>query len=124
MEGRLFADAADGRLDEFSPLDAALVASGVEDADSLRHYRAEGGRAGRRIAASGKLAGTPRQRVEAVFEFLHRRMLCGGYELAYTDLRRVLDDGRFNCVSATCCSTTWPANWGWTAGGWRCPATP
>ncbi len=52
-------------------------------------------------AAPAALAGTPRQQVEAIFEFLHERVLYGGYDLAYTDLRRVLDDGRFNCVSAT-----------------------
>jgi tetratricopeptide (TPR) repeat protein len=32
---------------------------------------------------------------------MHRRVLCGGYDLAATDLRLVLDEGRFNCVSAT-----------------------
>ena len=32
---------------------------------------------------------------------MHRRVLRGGYDLAYTDLRRVLDEGRFNCISAT-----------------------
>jgi tetratricopeptide (TPR) repeat protein len=43
----------------------------------------------------------PRERIEAVFEFMHRRILRGGYDLTYTDLRRVLDEGRYNCVSAT-----------------------
>ena len=28
-------------------------------------------------------------------------VLSGGYDLAYTDLRRVLDEGRFNCISAS-----------------------
>ena len=32
---------------------------------------------------------------------MHRRVLYGGYDLAATDLRLVLDEGRFNCVSAT-----------------------
>ena len=36
-----------------------------------------------------------------IFQFMHERVLHGGYDLAYTDLRRVLDEGRFNCVSAT-----------------------
>ena len=47
------------------------------------------------------LADTPRQQIEAVFEFMHRHILRGGYDLAYTDLRRILDEGRFNCLSAT-----------------------
>ena len=101
LEERLLADAADGRLDEFSPLGAALVASGVEDADCLRRYQQKAAALADQLRRSGKLTGTPRQRVEAIFEFMHRRVLRGGYDLAYTDLRRVLDDGRFNCVSAT-----------------------
>ena len=101
LEERLFADAADGRLDEFSPLDAALVASGIEDADALDRYRQKAAALADQLRRSENLAGTPRQRVVVVFEFLHQRVLCGGYDLAYTDLRRVLDDGRYNCVSAT-----------------------
>jgi pentatricopeptide repeat protein len=50
---------------------------------------------------SVRLAGTGSQRAEAVFTFLHERILFGGYDLRSTDVRRVLDDGRFNCVSAT-----------------------
>ena len=101
LEERLFADVADGRLDEFSPLGAALVAGGVEDVDCLHRYEQQAAALADQLRRSGKLADTPRQQVEAVFEFLHERVLCGGYDLAYTDLRRVLDDGRFNCVSAT-----------------------
>lgn len=97
----MFADAADGRLDEFSLLDAALVASGVDNADSLRHYQQKAAALVAQLRSLAALAETPHQQVEAVFEFLHRQVLHGGYDLAYTDLRRVLDDGRFNCVSAT-----------------------
>ena len=101
LEERLFADAADGRLDEFSPLGAALVAGGVDDVDCLRRYEQKAAALVDQLRRSEKLTDTPRQQVEAVFEFLHEHVLCGGYDLAYTDLRRVLDDGRFNCVSAT-----------------------
>ena len=101
LEERLFADVVDGRLDEFSPLTAALVAGGVDDVDSLHRYEQKAAALADELRRSGKLTGSPRQRAEAVFEFLHGRILRGGYDLAYTDLRRVLDDGRFNCVSAT-----------------------
>ena len=101
MEERFFADAADGRLDEFSPLGAALVASGVEDVDCLRRYQQKAAALADELRRSGKLTDEPRQRAEAIFQFMHQRILRGGYDLAYTDLRRVLDDGRFNCVSAT-----------------------
>ena len=101
LEERLFADAADGRLDEFSPLEAALVAGGVEDADTLHRYQQKAAALVDQLRRSAALDGTPAQRAEAIFEFMHRHVLRGGYDLAYTDLRRVLDEGRFNCVSAT-----------------------
>ncbi len=108
LEERLFRDAADGRLDDFSPLGAALVASGVQDDDTLRHYEQKAAalvdELRRRATAHGVCllrSGTPRQRVEAIFAFMHQRILSGGYDLAYTDLRRVLDEGRFNCISAS-----------------------
>ncbi len=101
MEQRLFADAADGRLDRFSPLGAALVAGGVESDDSLGEYEQKAAALADGLCSPTLLAASPSQQVEAVFEFLHRRVLRGGYDLAATDLRRTLDEGRFNCVSAT-----------------------
>ena len=79
---------------------AALVAGGVDD-DCFHRYEQKAAALADELRRSGKVAGTPRQRAEAVFEFLHRRVFYGGYDLAYTDLRRVLDEGRFNCISAT-----------------------
>ena len=38
LERQLFADAGDGQLDEFSLLDAALIASGEEDSTELGRY--------------------------------------------------------------------------------------
>jgi tetratricopeptide (TPR) repeat protein len=101
LEARLFADAADGRLHGLSPLEAALVASGADNLDSLRHYQQKAAALVGQLRGSTALGGTPREQAEAIFEFLHERVLYGGYDLAYTDLRRVLDEGRFNCVSAT-----------------------
>ena len=101
LEERLFADAADGRLDEFSPLDAALVVSGIEDVDSLRRYGQKAAALVEQLRNSDKLADAPRERVEAIFDFMHSRVLRGGYDLKNTDLRRVLDEGHYNCVTAT-----------------------
>jgi tetratricopeptide (TPR) repeat protein len=101
LEERLFADAADGRLDEFTPLNAALVAGGIDNVDALRKYERKAKALVEELRSSKTLTGSPRRQAEAIFEFMHRRVLCGGYDLAYTDLRRVMDEGRFNCVSAT-----------------------
>jgi tetratricopeptide (TPR) repeat protein len=101
LETRLFADAADGRLHEFSPLEAALVAGGISDPASLRHYRQKAAALAEELRSSALQHGTPRQQVEAIFVFLHQRVLYAGYDLACSDLRRVLDEGQFNCISAT-----------------------
>jgi tetratricopeptide (TPR) repeat protein len=101
LEQRLFADAADGRLHDFSLLEAALVASGVDDPASLAHYRRQVDRWVESLRRSGAVRGTPRQQARAIFEFLHRNVLTGGYSLPCTDLRQTIDRGRFNCVSAS-----------------------
>ena len=101
LEEEFLTDAADGRLDAFTPLSAALVASGTEDTDCLHRYEQKVAALADDLRRSENLYGAPRERAEAIFEFLHRRVLGNGYDLAYTDIRRVLDEGRFNCVSAT-----------------------
>jgi tetratricopeptide (TPR) repeat protein len=100
LEKRLWADAADGRLDDFSPLAAALVAGGVDNHRELQRYLQKAVALVEKLKRSENLAGSTREQVEAIFRFLHQRILYGGYDLAYTDLRRVLDEGHFNCISA------------------------
>lgn len=101
LELRLFADAVDGRLDEHSLLGAALVASGVDDPNEVRGYEDRLAQWGEQLSQSGLVVGTARQQAQAVFEFMHERILVGGYSQECTDLRTAMDQGRFNCVSAT-----------------------
>jgi len=101
LERRLFADADDGRLDEHSLLAAALVASGVEDEAMLHHQESQLAGLVAELRNSGAVAGSPRRQAQAVFEFMHRRILHGGYRVDCTDLTVALDEGRFNCVSAS-----------------------
>ena len=101
LEQPLFSDAADGRWDDRSLLAAALVASGVEDSRLLEGYLARFAAAADELRRSGAVAGPPRSQAQAVHEFLHRRILHGGYQIDCTDLRIALDEGRFNCVSAS-----------------------
>ena len=101
LEQRLFADAADGRLDEHSLLDAALVASGVDRAEALQRYARQRDALVEELRPLISPTQTPRRQAEVVFEFMHRRVLQGGYHIDCTDLRLALDEGRFNCVSAS-----------------------
>ncbi len=106
IESRLFADAADRHLGEFGLLEAGLVASGVECPEQLKHYQEQFGVLVEQLADMVQGQPDPRDKAATIFEFLHRRVLHGGYYLECTDLRTALDEGRFNCVSASvlfCC---------------------
>ena len=101
LEVELFADAADGRLHRYSLLSAALVASGVDRPETLRQWE---GRLDALLAELGDampVTGTPQEQAQAIFEFMHRRILVAGYSRNCTDLAAALEQGRFNCVSAT-----------------------
>jgi tetratricopeptide (TPR) repeat protein len=101
LEQRLFADAADGRWDEHTLLSASLVASGLADREAVRQYENQVARLADELAASGRMTGSPDERAAALFEFMHQRVLVGGYRIDATVLTRTLDQGRFNCVSAS-----------------------
>ena len=101
LEEKLLADAADGRLDEHTLLGAALIAGGVEDAQRVAQYRAKLDGLVDRLQRSGKVTGPARRKARAIFEFMHGQVLRGGYQLNSSDLGAALDEGRFNCVSAS-----------------------
>jgi tetratricopeptide (TPR) repeat protein len=101
LEIRLFEDAADGRLDQHSLLAATLIASGVEQPQTLRKLEARLDGWVAALSAEGRVTGTPQEQAQAIFEFMHRQILTAGYSRDCTDLRTALEQGRFNCVSAT-----------------------
>jgi tetratricopeptide (TPR) repeat protein len=101
LERTLFADADDGRWDEHTLFRAALVASGVADMRSIETHEARFGRLIAELRQAIAPAATPRQKAEAAFEFTHQRVLRGGYRLESSGLPAALDEGRYNCVSAS-----------------------
>ncbi len=100
-EAELFEDIRDGRLDSFSLFSAALVAGGIQDRDRIAYYeeRIESLILEMRPEVEARTSETARAR--EVFEFMHRMVLRGGYQLECSRLSTVLDDGRYNCVSAS-----------------------
>jgi tetratricopeptide (TPR) repeat protein len=99
-EAALFADARDGKLDEWTFADAALLASGVLEGARRRTYLAkideiEAG--ARQAVASAK---SPPERGAALLRFLHGGPMAKGYLARQTDLSAILDTGKFNCVSS------------------------
>jgi tetratricopeptide (TPR) repeat protein len=100
-ETALFRDAADGRLDDGSLADAALLASGVGDAEARQTLLRRIDALERDFRAS--LAGDrpePFELGRRLLVWLHGNALQGGYEEGQTDLSTLLRDGRFNCVSS------------------------
>jgi tetratricopeptide (TPR) repeat protein len=106
LEQRLFVDAGDGALDEFSLLAASLIASGENRIENLDRYEKSLARWIQELRPSIDFGQPMEKNAEKVFSFMHRRMLAGGYRLESTDLRAVFDKGQYNCISASvlyCC---------------------
>jgi tetratricopeptide (TPR) repeat protein len=99
-ERSLFADAADGKLDDWSFAEACLLASGVTDPGKRKDYlkRIDELEAGARKALDG--AATTAEKGEKLLTFLHAGPMAKGYQSEQTLLHTVLDDGKFNCVSS------------------------
>jgi len=101
LERELLADTADGQLDQFSLLAAALTASGCEDRAAAKETESRFA-----LAVAAGLAELQLERDEALraigaLRLLHRCVLRGAYHPDGDDLQVAIDGGRFNCVSAT-----------------------
>jgi tetratricopeptide (TPR) repeat protein len=101
LERPLFAEIHDGRLGRFTLLEAGLIAGGVQRGEELHRYRRRFDSLVQSLRSSDKVRGAPREQAEAIFTFLHKAVLHGGYCLEASDLRQAFDRGRFNCVTAT-----------------------
>jgi tetratricopeptide (TPR) repeat protein len=101
LEGQLLADAENGELDEFSLLEGALIASGVADRSALRRYADRFAAELPALADALQNAEPASTRAEVVLRFLHEELLVGEYDERCTEINPVLDEGDYNCVSAT-----------------------
>lgn len=101
LESTLFADAADGRLDDHSLLSAALVASGCADTTQRREHQRPLQDWVDRVAADLSAVRPPRRKAERLLERLHDDLLVGHYRAESSDLRELVRKGDYNCVGAT-----------------------
>ncbi len=109
LERPIFALADQDRLDASRLLRAALVASGAGDVARLYRYESKFAVWARQLeplVKANRLApadanDSERARGQAVFEFMHREILRGEYDINCSDLTETLDTGRYNCVSST-----------------------
>ncbi len=99
-DASLVEDLADGRLDSYSLAEAALVASGADTPEKLAHYRARldeiVGAAVDRTGTSGR----PERRARRLLAELHRTTL-RRYDALSDRFPDLIDQGLYNCVSAT-----------------------
>ncbi len=101
LEARMLVDAADGGFRQFSLIDAALVASGVNREAALDEYRQKYAAWSAEARSVVDRETAPLDRARALFQFMHREILTRGYDSQATDLTCPLADGKFNCASAT-----------------------
>lgn len=99
-ERLLLSDAADGRWDEIDFLDAVLIADGVSDREraacrEIYNHHLENLR--REIGETDN----DFEKVRHVYEYLHREILTGSYDLNLSSAAACLQTGIYNCVSAT-----------------------
>jgi tetratricopeptide (TPR) repeat protein len=112
LEARMLADPSAGNFQQFSLIEAALIASGVDQVSKLESYERKYAAwlaAVRRLSRSKE---SSLRRAEVLFEFMHREILSGGYDAQATELIHPFDDGRFNCASATVLFTALAADCG------------
>ena len=99
-EHALLADAADGRLENWSLADAALLASGVVDENERQLFRKRIDDLEQAARRATEKATDPMARSQALLDWLHREVLIGGYSEQQTDLSVLITQGTFNCVSS------------------------
>jgi tetratricopeptide (TPR) repeat protein len=99
-EAKLFEDARDGKFDEWSFAEAALLSSGMLDRAKRRMYlsRLESIEAEVKSAIAGEK--TPFDKGQKLLKLLHAGPMSKGYKSSQTDMSAILDTGTFNCVSS------------------------
>lgn len=121
LEVGLFDDAIDSQWDTHTLLEAALIAGGVQDADQLEKSADRFDAFVESFEGSVDADSPAELRAQELFEFMHREVLVGGYDLECTDLAQTLEKGRFNCVSSTVLFNCLAARFGLDAVGMELP---
>lgn len=121
LEEALFEDASDGTLNRVSLEQAALIASGVSQ-DDLVKYIQKIDSLYNHIALRWPMKKlTAMERGQIILYFLHRTTL-RFYDPSATEIQKALDEGRFNCVSATLLFNVLCARFGVPVQGVEIPA--
>ena len=99
-ERLLFADAVDGQWDQLNFLDAVLIADGVSDQERAVCREIYDRHLARLLEEIGQ-TDDDFEKARHVYEYLHREILTGSYDLNLSSAAVCLQTGIYNCVSAT-----------------------
>lgn len=95
------ADVADGELDHFDLVEAALNAEGIDDAQLRGQYTARFRSWTQSLKMKLRRDASSRQQAATILQFLHDRGLTGQYDASASNLSGVFQSGHFNCVSSS-----------------------
>jgi tetratricopeptide (TPR) repeat protein len=104
VEKALFQDAQDGKWDNFNLFRAAMVAEGERDPIKIKNYEAKLDAILQKIKNKNHNNNNPvaaENLTRSLFEALHRDIMTRQYDINCTNISRVFETGKFNCVSAT-----------------------
>lgn len=82
-------------------LRAALEASGETDPKQIHHYLSKFAELAQQLSESIPARSAATEQAQSIVEFLHERILTGGYDATCHDPRCAFDTGRFNCVGSS-----------------------
>lgn len=99
-EAQLQADAADGRLDRFTLLEAAIIAGGVHDPARRAAFISRWQEIENAIIPNAAGDG-PLAQAEQALQQLYAQALTGQYFSRTSDVTRTITAGDYNCLSAT-----------------------
>ncbi len=99
-EAAMFDDAKDGKFDQWSFAEAALLASGVTDKQHRKALLTAVDRLEGKAKQATAAAKAPFDRGEKLLAFVHAGPMSKGYEAHQTDVSVILQTGKFNCVSS------------------------
>ncbi|MDR2344441.1 MAG: hypothetical protein LBE18_00075 [Planctomycetaceae bacterium] len=106
VEKALFQDAQDGKWDNFNLFRAAMVAEGERDPAKIKNYESKLDAILQRVKTKNQNSSNKNNRsgeiiTRQLFESLHSEIMNNQYDINCTNLSRVFETGKFNCVSAT-----------------------
>ncbi len=100
QEMELFSKIADGHLDQVKASELVLTVAGVTDANTQKRYLAKLDNITAEARKAIAKGATPDERAFFLADYLRHGPLHGGEEYNQVDMLKLLDTGKFNCVSA------------------------